>query len=46
MLSQTWSVSVQNVVTARKSDSQLFFDFDEIAISAAGERDLERPLSL
>jgi hypothetical protein len=40
-LSDRPSLSVQKVITGTNGGSRLFFDFGEIAISAAGERDLE-----
>jgi hypothetical protein len=45
-LNDTRSLFVQKVVTGTKGGSRLFFDFGEIAISAAGERDLEGQFSL
>jgi hypothetical protein len=36
----------KNVGTARKGDSEIFQGFARIAISAAGERDLEGPFCL
>jgi hypothetical protein len=44
-LSDTRSLSLQKVVTGTKGGSRLFFDFGEIAISGAGERDLEERFS-
>jgi hypothetical protein len=40
-LSDTRSLPLQKVSRHTKGGSRLFFDFGEIAISAAGERDLE-----
>jgi hypothetical protein len=45
-LSDRRSLHLQKVLTGTTGGSRFFFDFGEIAISAAGERDLEGLFSL